>query len=231
MNKEETRRLVLDYAKGKGRQNYALSEVGEIDQMILDKIQLFTYKTKCLFSDAVAFTLTTSTATYSLRDTDVFAKPMATIEKVIINSNVLQSPWGLEPVPIRKFQISVPASDYLFRDDAEPTLWVLMAPHTLRLIAAPDQVYSNCYVQGYYLQPEIADGVEWEFPVEYHRTAACFAAAELCAPFADVPVYQMMQQMDSRAYQDMKELEGYSSALMSGKRVRGIENGTRSVRF
>ena len=175
MTRATFRTLVLNMASGFG-ENYILNTQDTLLNSLIDeRLKLYTKETACLYDDKIAFTLTASTDAYSLRNTSAFAKEMWRVERVYIDGS-----------PIAQADVStVPLLEpsYITADTSKPAFWWTQPPHDLVLFPVPDVVYSNNYVSGWYLHPDLAsDSTSLTLPVEHQRTAARFTALALVEP-------------------------------------------------
>ncbi len=221
MDYDDFSKLVVDTAKRAGPIYIGPTEHGRLRDLINIRIKLFTADTKCLYSDAVAFTIPitgvyadTPTAIYDIRDTDIFAKPMLIIEHVYVDSGQM---------------CRISASDaqryftgYIFDDEGTPSYWMTQPPHHIRLLPTPSSAYSNSYVVGWYVHPELQfGGDELEIPDEYSQCAATYCATGLLEPDGSKSTFELMMLLDQRSAFQMRELESYAKTLTGGQRARG----------
>lgn len=113
-------------------------------------LERFTEDTYCLYSDRIAFTLTSGTAEYSMRDDAVFAKKMLRIMHVWVNSGLLLQ------VATQRDMTNL-YETYLFDADGDPALWFTQGATKLVLHPPPDTAFSNSYVSGWYLHPTVSE--------------------------------------------------------------------------
>jgi hypothetical protein len=205
-----------------------MEETGMLKDFINEKTDLFCVKTRCVYKDDVTFTLTSSQATYDLRDSDVFSQSVWLPDALIIDGDyVYNLRGGREPDTIETLRNTY--TTYLTDTDDLPVTWVLMQPGTIRLYPAPDQVYSNCYLQGYCLSTPMDVLTDTpDVPTEYHNCLCVYISAQLLGATTDQDVLQTMQFLDSYAAREMGELLDYSDKLKGGDRARG-RRGRRSV--
>ena len=226
MQRLEFDRLILEYAKAAG--NPYVTTGGDFENAIDQRLQALTHLTRCLYTDAAVISfqpmVTAATGLASLRDTDIFAKPMFDVTGIIIDS-----------APISQITASYAAKefpDYLTTSADQPDYYFLLPPQHIRFIARPASAYSNSFIQGYYVHPvRSGDADELEIPNEYTR---CFAAAigaiDLLEPYALEGALQIMAVKEARLYRQLMEAMDYAGQLLTGgDSVRGHYRGSRYV--
>lgn len=231
MTRGAFRNLTLQLLKYSG-QPY-LDDTADINSVINNRLKKFTELTRCLYDDAITFTLAASSAIYSLRDTSVFSREVSEVQYVLIDGAPLYNLQAVRgPVSIDELMTVYPG--YQTAACAKPFHYALRQPSSIRLFPAPDQVYSNCFVAGWYLHPNISttagsgDAVELSIPEEYVRTAAVFTAVELLIPTADGQTdYDRMAMLAKGAAEDMQLLRDRSAQKLQGPFIRGWKRGTR----
>lgn len=175
MTRARFRRIVLNYADGFG-ENYVLNtEDTELNTIIDERLKLFTDRTRCLYDDKISFTLSVGQDDYSMRNTTVFTQEMAEVTAVMIDGQFIPR--------ARSADMKLISATYLVTPSNKPKLWLISPRHSLQLYPKSDAVYSNSYVSGWYLQPDLtSDSDATLIPEEYDRTAAAFTALALFRP-------------------------------------------------
>lgn len=199
-----------------------LTDETDLNEFYNERLAAYSYRTYCLFDDAIALTLVSGTPTYDLR---ALAKLVFHPMHVVIDGSVLYDYDG-QPGPVAALELMRQEPTYLVSTAAPPLRWCYMPPSTIRLWPKPDAVYSNCFVGGYYLHPVIAtnaggDATELTLPVEHQRTAAVFAAIDLMEPNAAADSdYARMKVLDPRAAADMRRHEERAKELLQRGTLR-----------
>lgn len=214
MTRARFRRLVLNFANGFG-ENYLLNtEDTELNTLIDEQLKLFTDRTRCLYDDKISFTLILNTDEYSMRNTAVFTQELTEVTAVMINGQFIPR--------ARSQDMKFINSAYILADSNLPKVWFMSPRHSLVLYPKPDQVYSNCFVSAWYLQPDLtSDSDATLIPEEYDRTAAQFTALALFRPGkGSVEALTYYRDLKNETEADMKLLRERSDSLISRDNYR-----------
>lgn len=219
------RKLVMAYARTHGQSYIPFHKVGDLDAHISRQLQRFTTKAKCLYDDAVTLTLTASTATYDLLSTSIVSKRVAFVDYVVVNNIILRKFDGW-PGSTSVDELNKRASDYRTATAAQPDKWVLVPPHTLRLIPKPASAYSNNYIAGWLVHPDLTvsgtkDSTSITIPDEYLDGAAAFCAAYLLSPNMNAEGRTHVSDLLAIAQGSMDEAEAHAVQMIQGPTIRG----------
>lgn len=233
MTRQEFRELVLELIKPHGAP-YS-DEIAEQNRVINRRLRMYSARTLCLYDDAITFTLTQDVALYTLTGS-AFSKDIFLPEAVLIDGSWLTNYDG-EYGPCTIEDLRENAFGYLTADSAKPSRWALMPNGVMRLFAAPDQAYSNCYVQGYTLHPELSvdndddEATELSIPEPYvFVSAAWFAALGFLGVNQSTGSdLEIMRGFSITAAEEMGELIKQSQRLMSGSGRRHGGVGARTL--
>lgn len=176
------------------------TQPGEFRDACNFAIREYCSRGRLLYDDSVTMTLTAGTATYSLRDTDVFSKEMLFVDHIRVDNISLEGPFRFG-----QFEQAYPQ----FRDasNGQPRLWVAVTPDTIRLYPPPDSAYTT-YVSGWYLPAHIEnDNDSIPIPEEHHHSAAKLAALrilEVSMSTATAPVILALRQDVEASFRNAK---------------------------
>ena len=209
--------------------SYVASAI-DVNALINERVRAFAERTRCLYDDAVTFTLAASTSVYSYRSSGVFSRDLIEVDRVYISRNPLSNFQGkFGPISLDELVYNFPT--YLTDGTGIPSHFCQIAPHSLRLYPTPASAYVNCFVSGWYMPSNITtstsgDSTEIGLPEEYQRTAAYFTASALLFPTSTGDIdYQKLAQLNQEAGTQMLELTNRSKRFVGGPSLRG------SIRF
>lgn len=178
-------------------------------------LQTFTARTKLLYSQFVALTLSNDVNRYDYRAVTFSpACQFADIEFVWTvdsssgNRTLLQDFHGYPgPVPFAEFVRKFP--NYLHESSSIPRYWIKLLPHTMMLYPGPDtSQITTLNLSGWILHPMMSeDDDTLSIPIQSIKTAAVFVAAQLLEPHGDADLYARMSRLDAEAAEEMRALE------------------------
>lgn len=224
MTWEDFRTYVYDMSKTNGQPFIAWDETAKLDTFLLRRLRLFCAETKCVRRDKVAFTMDSdSDGRFDLRDTTVFALPMCDISQVVVDSGTLIGPdLRLGAYSVNEIERYV--SDYRTASEGKPARWALLPPHTLLLVPAPSQVYTNSFVSGWALQPEPETESQELIIAEEDTDAAAYDAAfALMFPLANGESLEKAKNLKSLADQMKKDVTARHLRRLRGTQRRSSD--------
>lgn len=229
MERSEFRDLVLTTLEPHGAPYANESEVQ--NTIINRRLRMYSELTRCLYDDAVPFTLEADEPLYDLLGS-AFTKDMARIDSIWINGTPLKNYQGQDG-PCTLAELRQWESNYLVAASAAPTKWAAIAAQTIRIFPPPDQVYSNCFAQGYPLHSEIdptdaGDTEQIEIPDPYQSNSAVYwCVVGFLRINASVNAdFELMRGLSESAWAEMEGLREKSRAMHDGALIRGGRMGS-----
>ena len=225
MNRGQFRSLVESYVKYSG--NQYISDAVDLNTLCNERLRAFSAETLCLYDDAITLTLTANTATYNFRDLSIVSKELVLPTHVVIDAYPLYN-YQMRRGFASLDEVATYSPNYLTAGAAKPNRAILLPGNTLRLVAKPDQVYTNCYLPGFYFHPTIStlpsgDATSISIPEEFQRVAAIYTAIDLLLPTSTAQSdYEKIAVFDKRAAQQMMELKSRSASFFDGPGLRGM---------
>lgn len=163
-------------------QPYETSD-SDINAQINELLPTYSGIARCLFSNKTTLTLVAGTAVYDLRGPE-FGNAMEHVLDVFVDGSALGDMEGYH-----RSMGYQDAADHLREfgtaSDDQPRYWLQVPPHSIQLFPAPDSVYSDTFVTGFYRHPAMTDDAdELVIPDELLYPAAMYVAAHILDPRA-----------------------------------------------
>jgi hypothetical protein len=198
-----------------------------------DKMLEFAERTRCLYDDAVPFTLVQDQGVYNTRGS-AFTKDLCHIDFVYIDGVPLRNYQGHKGL-VGLGELQAYEHAYLAAESGRPVRAALINPTSLRIWPNPDVVYSDCYAAGYTLPAAIdtaagGDNTPIEFNDEDADALAAFIGVGLVEWTAvSESDYERMAYFDRKAAARMKAMSEKMESQQRGPMVRGIGGSGRAV--
>lgn len=211
-----------------------LTESVDVNPVINERVGDYSEIAGCFFDPAIPFTLATDVSTYDLRGAAFDGKRICDVQDITIDKRPL---YDLSPQPRRG---SIGWADLIerypnYQTDASqaPKHWLNVAPQSVMLYPTPDQVYSDCFVSGYYMHPDMDDDADLILlPQRLIRFAAKFVAATLMDPRKGGSSAERVDGYNQEAYGAAAAFKRDQERRNAGPRIKGkAKDGYGCVRI
>lgn len=186
------------------------TDTTEQEAVANEVLKQFSIDTLCLFDDNISFVVSTSTGTYSLRDTGVFGKPLVKIGTIWVNNSPLTE--------VQQDEIGRIFPGYLTSTYAtgQPAYWFTQPPHHMVTVPISASAYTGKnFVSGWYVHPTITAGTSLEIPDEALDFAAIDLAVRLARPRATGDALIYLRDLQNENDMRKRELRARMDQLLT----------------